>query len=342
MTSSDQSKRFEGDDGDDIAAAGSRVTHYPAGTCLVTENDLSRKMFIIKEGKARVFKNYNGRRLTLAILGQGEVFGEMSFFDGEPRSASVEALTDLVAIVVDGEHVQKQLPGIPDWIFPILRMTIRRFRIADRKLIVLQSMNEFRKRSAKLDQEAKAIYLEILRFLKVMKIVHGRLESSSPRAEVKASELLAEMDEVLGNRCIGLKAFWKTMKENDFIDHRIEESQGLVVIRETALEKFTSYLNSRSESELFLLLSHPALSIIRRILGAVGEKGLNQARTRVSIESLDLANMALAPDGLQELAQQELITIDEPDLVFSPGPLAETYANQSVLKVFDHTSMNLE
>ncbi len=46
---------------------------YPAGTRLVTENEFSRKMFIVKSGKVRVYKNYVGQKITLAVLGEGEV-----------------------------------------------------------------------------------------------------------------------------------------------------------------------------------------------------------------------------------------------------------------------------
>lgn len=320
------------------------VMRYPAGTTLVTENDVSRKMFIIKDGKARVFKNYMGRKITLAILGQGEVFGEMSFFDGEPRSASVEALTDLTAIIVDGENVQKQLPGIPDWIFPIIKMTIKRFRNADQKLAVLQSMSEFQKRTSQTDVEAKTIYCEILRFLKVMHIVRTELSTSNsgqPRG-VSSEALLREMDGVLGARSIGLRTFWKALKENDLIDHKLDDSRGIVVFRESALSQFNAYLTQQVESERFLLLSHPAFSILRRIVGAIGEEGLTEARLEVPLEKLVLESIALSDEGLKELVKDGLIEIDEKNVAFNPAAIAETYAHQNVLKVFDHTNMNLE
>jgi hypothetical protein len=61
------------------------LVRFSSGTLLVSEGDSSRKMFIIKSGKARVFRKYLGQRVTLAVLGEGEIFGEMSFFDGAPR-----------------------------------------------------------------------------------------------------------------------------------------------------------------------------------------------------------------------------------------------------------------
>src|SRR4051794_14660617 len=98
-------------------ASAPEIRTVPAGTQLVQENDLSRRMFIIKKGKARVYKTYHGQRITLAVLGEGEVFGELSFFDAQPRSASVEALTELSALVIEGEESLKQIAQLPSWIF---------------------------------------------------------------------------------------------------------------------------------------------------------------------------------------------------------------------------------
>ena len=124
-----------------------------AGTVLVTEHEVSRKMFIIREGKARVFKNYLGQRVTLAILGAGEIFGELSFLDAEPRSASVEALTELKLSVIDGEQASAQIQSLPPWVMPIFRSVFHRFREADQKITVLQSMNEYQKKTFKNDVE---------------------------------------------------------------------------------------------------------------------------------------------------------------------------------------------
>src|SRR5690606_31181547 len=153
------------------AKADEKITRFDAGTVLVREGDHSRKMFIIKDGKVRVYKTYMNQRITLAILGKGEVFGELSFFDAEPRSASVEALTDIQAVVIDGETVSHEIKGLPKWIFPILRTTFQRFRDIDQKMAVLQSMNEYQKKAFKTDNVGKTVYLELLRFLKTLRLL---------------------------------------------------------------------------------------------------------------------------------------------------------------------------
>jgi CRP-like cAMP-binding protein len=70
-------------------------------------------MFVIKKGKVRVYKDYMGKKITLAILGTGEIFGELSFFDAKPRSATVEAISPLEVFIVDGKEAKEQMSSLP-------------------------------------------------------------------------------------------------------------------------------------------------------------------------------------------------------------------------------------
>ena len=84
-----------------------RAVSINAGTIIVKENEVSRKMYIIRKGKARVYKTYLNHKVTIAVLGEGEIFGELSFFDAQPRCASVEALSDLNLVEIDGDKRAK-------------------------------------------------------------------------------------------------------------------------------------------------------------------------------------------------------------------------------------------
>ena len=236
-----------------------------AGTLLVEEHDQSRKMFLIKEGKARVFKSYMGQKVTLAILGAGEVFGELSFFDAQPRSASVEALTDLTVIVVDGALANEQLSKLPDWVWAVFRTVFFRFREMDQKMMVLQSLNEYQKKNFKNDAAGKTVYLELLRYLKALRLLHGKDGNTQP---LNSDELFKELDDVLGNRYLGLRTFWKVLLENEFIHFQTAKDDGLIVLNIEVIDRFTEYLRSETEKGRFLILSHTTIALMRRILGA--------------------------------------------------------------------------
>jgi ABC-type bacteriocin/lantibiotic exporter with double-glycine peptidase domain/CRP-like cAMP-binding protein len=64
-----------------------------AGETVFRQGDGEGPLFAIEEGRLRVFAEEDGQRRNLAYLRKGDVFGEISAFTGEPRKATVEAVT---------------------------------------------------------------------------------------------------------------------------------------------------------------------------------------------------------------------------------------------------------
>jgi CRP/FNR family transcriptional regulator, cyclic AMP receptor protein len=133
-----------------------KLRKFDKGSVLIQEKELSRKMFVLKKGKVRVYKNYVGQKITLAILNEGEIFGEMSFFDAGPRSATVEALTPIEVYVIDAEEASRQLEELPVWVKPVLNTVFNRLRATDARATILQVSNEFEKKHFKRDSVAES------------------------------------------------------------------------------------------------------------------------------------------------------------------------------------------
>ena len=73
---------------------------FSAGEVIIREGDPGRSVYVILDGRVRVFTRDNGdNELELATLGVGQFFGEMSFVSGKPRSSSVAALE--LSVVVE-------------------------------------------------------------------------------------------------------------------------------------------------------------------------------------------------------------------------------------------------
>ena len=65
------------------------------GDVLFHEGDSGDKLYIVTEGKVKLGRSSSdGRENLLAIMGPGQMFGELSLFDPGPRSATVTAVTD--------------------------------------------------------------------------------------------------------------------------------------------------------------------------------------------------------------------------------------------------------
>jgi CRP-like cAMP-binding protein len=77
-----------------------KVQTYAAGDQVFGEGDAADALYVIKFGSVRISHSARDNEVDIAQLGSGSHFGEMSFVDGEPRSATVEVLekSELVCI----------------------------------------------------------------------------------------------------------------------------------------------------------------------------------------------------------------------------------------------------
>jgi CRP/FNR family transcriptional regulator, cyclic AMP receptor protein len=109
---------------------------YRRGAMLFTEGEISDKVVLVVEGRVKI-SHYtdDGREVLLAVRGPGEVLGELSAIDGEPRSAAASALDPVEALVVPAEDFRHFLEAQPRIASVLLRTVTRRLRDADRKRI---------------------------------------------------------------------------------------------------------------------------------------------------------------------------------------------------------------
>lgn len=104
---------------DDEAAAALRASmvevHLERGEVLFNEGDKGDRVFVVIEGKVKLGRSSaDGRENLLAILGPGQMFGELSLFDPGPRSATVTAVTDTVLFSLGHEALLPWLTGRPE------------------------------------------------------------------------------------------------------------------------------------------------------------------------------------------------------------------------------------
>lgn len=106
-----------------IAARGG-ARSYPAHAVLVSEHDESDSIYILLQGRVKVYSSgEDGREVVYATLGPGEYFGEMTL-DGGPRSASVMTLEPTRCVVVSGAQVRDFLACHPDFALHLVRKLI--------------------------------------------------------------------------------------------------------------------------------------------------------------------------------------------------------------------------
>jgi len=108
---------------------------FPAGTRVFHEGDRSDACYIVREGSFRVTREHpDGRAITLATLGIGDIFGELAMLDGEVRSASVEALSDGDLLALPAGDVRGLLSRNPEIALKLVFALVRRLRGANERI----------------------------------------------------------------------------------------------------------------------------------------------------------------------------------------------------------------
>jgi CRP-like cAMP-binding protein len=108
---------------------------FSAGETVFREGDDSDTCYVVRAGHARALREHgDGRQITLAQFGPGDIFGELAMFDDERRSATVETLDEVEAIAILGADMRRLLREHPDIAAKIVISLGRRLREANERL----------------------------------------------------------------------------------------------------------------------------------------------------------------------------------------------------------------
>ena len=108
---------------------------FTAGEAVFHEGDQSDTCYVIHSGHVRAIREHtDGRTITLATLGPGDIFGELAIFDEEERSATVESLEQTHAVAILGSDMRRLLREHPDIAVKLLAALSRRLRETNDRL----------------------------------------------------------------------------------------------------------------------------------------------------------------------------------------------------------------
>ena len=108
---------------------------FKDGSIIFEQNAIAKEMYVILSGRVEVIKNRNGLITKLAILEEGDFFGEMSLFDNKPRSATVKALGDVRLLEIGKDKLLKSIMADPALAFKMLEKMGSRIRRQDDRIM---------------------------------------------------------------------------------------------------------------------------------------------------------------------------------------------------------------
>src|ERR1700676_3667067 len=108
---------------------------FEPGQAVFREGDASDTCYVVREGHARAVRSHaDGRTITLATFGPGNIFGELAMFEDELRSATVEAVEPTAVVAVLGPDMRRLMTEHPEISTRLVIALGRRLREANERL----------------------------------------------------------------------------------------------------------------------------------------------------------------------------------------------------------------
>jgi len=101
-------------------------TTFRRGEFLLKEGEISSHLYIILDGKVSITQNIDGEEEELAVIGKGDILGEMAQFDNMPRSANAKAITDVIALKLSKENFFVIFMLHPKWVLKLIKTLANR------------------------------------------------------------------------------------------------------------------------------------------------------------------------------------------------------------------------
>ncbi len=107
---------------------------FDAGTTIVSQGDKGDAFYLIESGAVQVvLEGAGGRKENIAVLGQQDWFGEMALLSGEPRSATIIAINDLLVWRLSREAWEELIEKHPTWLLHFCATLSKRLARADQQ-----------------------------------------------------------------------------------------------------------------------------------------------------------------------------------------------------------------
>lgn len=116
---------------DELSVIAEQLKHQScvSGSVVFRQGEPGDSMFIIRSGRVRIYsQDKGGKELTLNVYEKGEFFGEFSIIDGEPRSASAQAVEPTELLILRNQDLISILYAHPEIAISLMRGLVSRLR----------------------------------------------------------------------------------------------------------------------------------------------------------------------------------------------------------------------
>ena len=336
---SEENKEEASSENDQNKSSGelSQLLSFSAGEIIIQEGKEERIMYIIKKGKVRVYKTYLGKKLTLSVLGKGEVFGELSFFDGKERIASVEGIEAGELIKVEAKKVEKDLGEMPAWMKGIVKTVVTRLRETDEKLTILQNKYDTSNASGKASVLVEDIFNEVARVNQIFRLYfHSKADLGEGES---FEESLKDIDFLLHGCFVKAERIFDFYEKNNLIKSSDDnEKKHQLNIEE--MDRFDEYIDEQKKADQITFFSRKSLNIMGDTIQLIPHNTSDSEQNTPLIEVVDeekINKMTNYQVFLKELRSFKLASGNPAKITMTLGDLQRHYKYQSLISIFNLT-----
>ena len=115
---------------------------FPPDAVIFSEGQMKGPAYIVKTGKVEISKSVNNHKVVLTTLGPNCIFGETSFIDVLPRSATATAVEATICFLVPEELLMENFENAGDFIKMLMRLMVTSLRDTSNQMVELIARNQ--------------------------------------------------------------------------------------------------------------------------------------------------------------------------------------------------------
>lgn len=104
------------------------VVTVPKGTTLFRQGEAGNAAYIVNSGSIGIYREIEDKKVPLATLRKGELFGEMAVIDGSPRMATAFTLEDCTLTMISVELMAEKMKKTDPFIKALITMLLGNLR----------------------------------------------------------------------------------------------------------------------------------------------------------------------------------------------------------------------
>lgn len=323
------------------------------GELLFKEGDPSRSMYFLKSGMIRIFKNKGKSSIEIETIHSGQILGELAFLDGNPRSASGEALSNCDLMEITSDQFTQALKIMPDWLKLLLKTVVMRLRNASSRIKQLETASSAYDYSDGKNGTKNYVFLswsDVLKACTGVLLVGTRYGEETPSGNLlKTSILERYANQVMGVPVAKITTVLDCLSRAEIIGIDTATGGQIAVKDLGTLERYISWQNEQNMKEegkrqVLNLKEFTAMTLIHKNLGTYpDEKGVKIINV-AEIMKMEATNTGKEQFNLEEVvtlakfgycSQPNLVSASDVKISLKEDEFRQVYKMQKIVKIVE-------